>query len=57
MSFGFKNNKFIHEPIGSEAIGIKTKLVANPIMVKLAQNIARPLLSVVLGVELFCDRV
>jgi hypothetical protein len=57
LSFGFKNNKFIHEPIGSEAIGIKTKLVANPIMVKLAQNIARPLLSVVLGVELFCDRV
>ncbi len=36
-----------------EQLKIKTKLVAYPIMMQLAQNIVRPLL----GVELFCGRV
>jgi len=31
--------------------------MVDPIMVQLAQSIARPLFSVVLGVELFCKRV
>jgi hypothetical protein len=40
-----------------ERFGIKTKLMANPIMVQLARGIARPSLSVTLGIKLFCGRI
>jgi hypothetical protein len=37
--------------------GVKTELVVNPIMVQLAQGIARPSLSIMLEVELFCKGI
>jgi hypothetical protein len=44
-------------PQATKRFRIKTKLMPNPIMVQLAQSIARPLLNVVLGVKLFCGAV
>jgi len=44
-------------PQATKQFGIKTKLVADPIMVQLAQGIARSLLNVVLRVKLFCGGV
>jgi hypothetical protein len=49
-------NSFI-TPQTVEQLGVKTELVTNPIMVQLAQGIAKPLLNVMLSVELFCDKV
>ncbi len=40
-----------------ERLGMKTKLVANPIMVQLAQGIVKPLFNVVLRVKLFCGGI
>jgi hypothetical protein len=40
-----------------EWLGVKTELMANPITMQLAQGIARPSLSVVLGIKLFCRGV
>jgi len=40
-----------------EQLGIKTKLVVDPIMVQLAQGITRPSLNVMLRIELFCKGV
>ncbi len=41
-------------PQAIEQLGIKTKLVADPIIVHLAQNIVKPSFNVALGGELFC---
>jgi hypothetical protein len=41
----------------TKRLKVKIELVADPIMVQLAQGIARPLLKIVLGVELFCGGV
>ncbi len=41
-------------PQAIEWLGIKTKLVADPIIVHLAQNIVKPSSNVTLGGELFC---
>jgi hypothetical protein len=52
LDLGVKNSFMTLQ--ATKRFKIKTKLVANPIMVQLAQGIARPSLSVVLGVKLFC---
>jgi hypothetical protein len=44
-------------PQVAEQLGVKIELVVDPIIVQLAQGIVRPSLSVVLRVELFCERV
>jgi len=41
----------------TKRLGIKTKLVVDPIIVHLAQNIVKPSFNVTLGVELFCRGV
>jgi len=41
----------------TKRLGIKTKLVVDPIIVHLAQNIIKPSFNVTLGVELFCRGV
>jgi len=38
-------------------LGIKTELMANPIMLQLAQGITRPSFSVMLRIELFCKGI
>jgi hypothetical protein len=53
LFFGFNNKKFIHDFANDKAIGVKTKLVVDPIIVPLEQNVGRPSLKVVLGVKLF----
>jgi hypothetical protein len=40
-----------------EQLGVKTKLVVNPITMNLAQGIIKPSLWVTLDVELFCKGV
>jgi hypothetical protein len=40
-------------PQVTKQLGVKTKLVADPIMVQLAQGIIRPLFNVTLGLKLF----
>ncbi len=57
LSLGFKSKKFVHDSVGSKVIGINIELVANPIMVQLAQGIIRPSFSVTLGIKLFCGIV
>ncbi len=41
----------------TKRLGIKTKLVVDPIIVHLAQNIVKPSFNVTLSVELFCRGV
>ncbi len=41
----------------TKQFGVKVELMENPIMVQLAQGIARPSLNAVLSVTLFCRRV
>jgi hypothetical protein len=55
LDFGVTNSFITPQMV--EQLGVKTELVTNPNMVQLAQGIARPLLNVMLSVELFCDRV
>jgi len=44
-------------PQAMERLGLKTKLVVNPIILQLAQGITKPLLNVTLGIKLFCGGV
>jgi hypothetical protein len=53
LFFGFNNEKFIHDFANCKAIGVKTELMVEPIIMPLEQNIVKPALRVVLGVKLF----
>jgi len=44
-------------PYATKQLGVKTELMADPIMVQLAQGITRPSLNVMLGVKFFCGGV
>jgi hypothetical protein len=44
-------------PQATERLGIKTKLMVDPITMHLAQNIVKPSLYITLGVELFCGGI
>ncbi len=57
LSLGFKSNKFVSDFANGKTIGNQNQISGTPIMVQLAQGIARPLLSVMLNVKLFCGGV
>ncbi len=52
-----KATNLFMNPHATKQFGINTKLVTNPIMVQLAQGIARPLFNVTLGIKFFCGRI
>ncbi len=57
LFLGYRSDKFVHDFIATKRLGVKTKLVIDPIMMQLAQNITRPLLNLALKVKLFCGGV
>jgi hypothetical protein len=53
----FNSNKFIHASQMTKRLRIKIELVADPIMMHLAQGIAKSSINIAVGVNLFCKGV
>jgi hypothetical protein len=57
LSFGLRSNKFVHDFANGGKIGVKTELVANFILVHMAQGVAMLTFTIALRVELLNGRI